>query len=186
MNRFVVTDTPLAGLRLVERRRLGDARGFLSRLFCAEELTAAGWTKPIAQINHTYTASQGTVRGIHFQYPPHAEMKLVCCLRGKVWDVAVDVRAGSPTFLQWHAVELSAENNLALLIPEGFAHGFQALSNDVELLYCHSADYVPAAEAGLNPVDVQLAITWPLTITELSPRDASHALIETGFEGVRL
>ena len=107
---------------------MGDARGFLSRLFCAEELRAAGWTGPIAQINHTHTARKGTVRGMHFQYPPHAEMKLVSCLRGEVWDVAVDIRAGSQTFLRWHAEILSADNGRALLIPQGFAHGFQALT----------------------------------------------------------
>lgn len=186
MSRFTVTDSPLSGLKLVERQRLGDARGFLSRLFCAEELAAAGWVKPIAQINHTYTATRGTVRGMHFQHPPYAEMKLVICIRGEVWDVVVDVRAGSPTFLQWHAEHLSTNNGRALLIPEGFAHGFQALTEDVELLYCHSAAYNASAEAGLNPQDARLAITWPLPITELSVRDAGHPLIETGVEGVSL
>ena len=126
MKRLAIADLPLAGLKRIERQRLGDARGFLSRLFCAEELAAAGWSKPIAQINQTFTAKRGTVRGLHFQYPPHAEMKLVSCLRGEVWDVAVDVRAGSKTFLRWHAERLSADNGCALLIPEGFAHGFQA------------------------------------------------------------
>ena len=186
MSRFAVTDLPLAGLKLVERQRMGDSRGFLSRLFCVEELAAAGWRKPIAQINHTYTATHGAVRGMHLQHPPHAEMKLVSCIRGEVWDVAVDVRSGSPTFLQWHAEHLSADNGRALLIPEGFAHGFQALTDDVELLYCHSAAYNASAETGLNPQDARLAITWPLPITELSARDAGHPLIETGFEGVSL
>jgi dTDP-4-dehydrorhamnose 3,5-epimerase len=196
MNRFAVNDLPLEGLKLIARLRIGDSRGFLSRLFCAEELAAAGWVKPIAQINHTYTAMRGTVRGMHFQRPPHAEMKLVTCIRGEIWDVAVDVRAGSPSFLHWHAERLSADNGRALLIPEGFAHGFQALTDDVELLYCHSAVYSASAEAGLNPLDARLAITWPLSITELSARDAAHPLIgtgdaahplvETGFEGVRL
>ncbi len=185
MNRFTVTDLPLSGLKLVERQRLGDSRGFLSRLFCAEELSAAGWIKPIAQINHTYTARRGTVRGMHFQHPPHIEMKLVSCIAGEVWEVAVDVRAGSPTFLRWHAERLSAENGRALMIPEGFAHGFQALTDDVELLYCHSAAYSSSAEGGLNPLDEHLAIAWPQSITELSARDAGHPLIETGFEGVR-
>lgn len=186
MSRFTVTGLPLGGLKLVERQRLGDSRGFLSRLFCVEELAAAGWTKPIAQINHTYTAARGTVRGMHFQRPPHAEMKLVSCIRGEVWDVAVDVRADSPTFLHWHAEHLSADNLRELLIPEGFAHGFQALTDDVELLYCHSAAYAHDAEAGMNPLDERLAIAWPLPITELSARDAAHPLTETGFEGVRL
>ena len=184
MSRFAVTALPLDGLKLIERQRLGDARGFLSRLFCAEELGMAGWVKPIAQINLTHTARRGTVRGLHFQRPPDAEMKLVSCIRGEVWDLAVDVRTGSPTYLQWHAERLTADNGHALLIPEGFAHGFQSLTDDVELLYCHSAAYNAASEAGLNPNDAGLAIRWPLAIAELSARDAAHPLIDATFEGV--
>ncbi len=184
MSRFEVIDTPLAGLRIVRRQRLGDSRGFLSRLFCAEELAATGFDRPIAQINHTFTARQGTVRGMHFQRPPHAEIKLVSCVRGEVWDVAVDVREGSPTFLRWHAARLSADNGQALLIPAGFAHGFQALTDDVELLYCHSAAHAAQAEAGLNPMDEQLAVEWPLAIAELSERDTRHPPITDTFQGV--
>jgi dTDP-4-dehydrorhamnose 3,5-epimerase len=186
VNRFTVTDLPLAGLKRIERQRLGDSRGFLTRLFCAEELAAAGWHKPIAQINYTFTGKRGTVRGMHYQSPPYAEMKLVTCMQGEVWDVAVDLRAGSPTFLQWHACPLSTDNHWALLIPEGFAHGFQALSDDVILLYCHSAAHSPEAEAALNAQDPRLAITWPQAITEISLRDAKHPLIDTQYEGVRL
>jgi len=184
MSLFAISDTPLAGLKVIERKCAGDGRGFLSRLFCAEELAAAGWKKPVVQINHTYTADRGTVRGMHFQLPPHAEMKLVSCLRGEVWDVAVDVRFDSPTFRQWHAVTLSAENHRALLIPEGFAHGFQALTDAVELLYCHSAAYAPDAEAGLNPLDERLAIAWPLPVTGTSVRDMAHPFIDEKFAGV--
>jgi dTDP-4-dehydrorhamnose 3,5-epimerase len=184
MSRFEVIDTPLAGLRLVKRQRLGDSRGFLSRLFCAEELAAAGFSEPIAQINHTFTARQGTVRGLHFQRPPHAEIKLVSCLRGEVWDVAVDLRADSPTFLRWHAAKLGADNGLALLIPKGFAHGFQALTGDVEMLYCHSTAYAEHAEAGLHPQDERLAIAWPLALAEMSARDAAHPRITETFRGV--
>ncbi|MDZ7804392.1 MAG: dTDP-4-dehydrorhamnose 3,5-epimerase family protein [Thiohalophilus sp.] len=128
MSRLQYSDTPLPGLRLIQRQRIGDHRGFMDRLFCAEELAEAGWVRPIAQINHTYTHRRGTVRGMHFQSPPHAEMKLVTCLRGAVWDVAIDLRPDSPTFLAWHGEELSPDNQRALLIPEGFAHGFQALT----------------------------------------------------------
>lgn len=186
MTRFVVTDLPLLGLKLVERQRIGDKRGFLSRLFCADELATVGWKKPIVQINLTHTAKRGTVRGMHFQQPPHAEMKLVSCIRGEVCDVVVDVRANSPTFLRWHAERLSADNGLGLLIPEGFAHGFQTLTDEVDLLYCHSASYCPLAEAGLNPQDTRLAIHWPLAITDLSPRDTAHPLIDIEFIGVFL
>lgn len=184
MSRFEVTDTPLTGLKLVQRQRLGDSRGFLSRLFCADELAAAGFDQPIAQINHTFTARQGTVRGMHYQRPPHAEVKLVSCVRGEVWDVAVDVREGSPTYLRWHAARLSADNGLALLIPRGFAHGFQALTDDVELLYCHSAAHAAQAETGLNPLDERLGIGWPLPMAELSTSDAGHARITDTFQGV--
>ncbi len=184
MSRFVITDLPLAGLKRIARQRLGDTRGFLARLFCADELRPAGWVKPIAQVNHTATARRGTVRGMHFQLPPHAEMKLVSCIRGAVWDVAVDVRAGSKTCLQWHAEPLSADNGYALLIPEGFAHGFQALTDDAELLYCHSAPYAADAEAGLDATDPRLAIAWPLPITERSARDAGLPAIGQGFAGV--
>lgn len=186
MSRFTLTPLPLAGLHLVQRHRLSDSRGDLSRIFCAQELSAIGWTQPIAQINHTRTARRGTVRGLHYQKPPHAEAKLVSCIRGEVWDLALDLRHGSATFLQWHAQRLSADNGCALLIPQGFAHGFQALSDDAELLYCHSAAYAPECEAGLNPTDPRLAIAWPLPVADLSPRDAAHAWLTTDFEGVFL
>ena len=114
MSRFLITDTPLIGLKRVQRQVLRDERGFLSRLFCADELHAAGWYGSVAQINHTCTRQAGTVRGLHYQKPPHAEIKLVSCLRGAVWDVAVDLRLGSPTFLRWHAELLSADNGRAL------------------------------------------------------------------------
>lgn len=186
MNRFTVSNLPMAGLKLVARQSLADGRGFLCRLFCFEELSAAGWRQPIAQVNHTYTAKRGTVRGVHYQTPPHTEMKLVTCIQGEVWDVAVDLRAGSSTFLHWHAEVLSATNNQALLIPEGFAHGFQTLTDDVTLLYCHSAAHRPDAEGALNAKDPRVAISWPLAITEISPRDATHPLLDRKFEGVWL
>ncbi len=184
MSDLLVTDLPLDGLRQVERCTVGDHRGFFARLFCAETLAATGWKKPIAQINHTHTAKQGMIRGLHFQYPPNAEIKLVSCIRGEIWDVAVDIRAGSPTFLHWHAVHLSRDNGRALLIPEGFAHGFQALTEDVEIVYCHSRAYSPESEGGLHPGDPRLDIPWPHPVTELSLRDGAHSLIAADFKGV--
>jgi dTDP-4-dehydrorhamnose 3,5-epimerase len=184
MSRFTINTLNLQGLKLIIRQGIGDERGFLFRIFCAEELAQAGWMKPIAQINHTYTQKKGTVRGMHFQHPPHSEMKLVTCLRGAIFDVAIDLRQGSPTFLSWHAERISAERAQALLIPEGFAHGFQALSDDVELLYCHSAPYASASDDGLNPLDPMLAIAWPEAITELSTRDRSHPMLPLSFEGL--
>lgn len=185
MSRFVIhTRLPLAGLALIERKALEDARGVFCRMFCAEELACAGWQQPIAQINHTITRQRGTVRGLHYQKSPHAEMKLVSCIRGEVWDVVVDLRRDSPTFLHWHAERLSAGNARSLLIPQGFAHGFQTLSDDVEMLYCHSAAYAPDFEQGLNPTDPRLAIAWPLPITGLSPRDTGHSLLTPAFAGL--
>jgi dTDP-4-dehydrorhamnose 3,5-epimerase len=176
----------MTNLKLVRRQRLGDTRGYLSRLFCSEELTAAGWQTPVAQINFSATSRCGTVRGMHFQYPPHAELKLVSCVRGVVWDVAIDLRAESPTFLQWHAEQLSSENGFAMLIPAGFAHGFQTLSDDAELLYCHSRAYQPEFEGALDALDPRLAISWPLNVTERSTRDCSHAPLANDFEGLHL
>ncbi|MCL2344232.1 MAG: dTDP-4-dehydrorhamnose 3,5-epimerase [Desulfobulbus sp.] len=184
MNRLHITDLPLPGLKLVERQRLGDARGYFSRLFCARELAECGWDKPIAQINFSHTAQCGTVRGLHYQLPPHAEKKLVQCLRGRIWDVAVDIRRGSSTFLHWHAETLSAENGRALLVPEGFAHGFQTLSDDVDLLYLHSEAYVPASEGGLHVNDPRLAIAWPLPMAALSDRDAGLPAASPDFGGI--
>ena len=186
MSRFTFSDLPLEGLKLIERQRLVDSRGYLSRLFCAKELSAAGWLVPVVQINNTFTARLGTVRGMHYQTPPKADMKLVTCIKGAVWDVAVDLRFGSPTFLNWHAEILSEDNNRTLLIPAGFAHGFQALSDEVNLLYCHSAPYTLGAEAAVNAKDKRLAINWPEVITEMSNKDESHPLIEDNFEGVCL
>lgn len=179
-----VSATPLEGVVVIELPTHGDDRGFLRRLFCTEALGAANWTKPVAQVNHTFTAAAGTVRGLHFQHPPHAEMKLVSCLRGEIWDVAVDLRRDSPTFLRWHAERLSAENRRALLIPEGCAHGFQTLSDACELVYCHSAAHAAAAEGGVRHDDPALGIGWPLPARNLSPRDLAHPLLAPGFVGL--
>ena len=184
MSRFTILDTPLADLKIVERRKMGDERGFLARLICTEELAAAGWRQPIAQINHTSTQQRGSVRGLHFQHPPHAEMKLVSCLQGAIWDVAVDLRAGSPTFLQWHAEELSATNQRALLIPEGFAHGFQTLCDGCELIYLHSVAYTQSAEAGIHAKDPTLAIAWPMAFSGFSLRDAQQPMLDSQFKGL--
>lgn len=184
MARFEFIPTPLAGLFAVQRQPVADSRGSLCRVYCAEEFAAAGVSALPAQINHTVTQRIGTVRGMHFQRPPHAETKLVSCLRGEVFDVAVDVRRGSPTFLKWHGEILSAANQRALLIPEGFAHGFQALTEDCELLYLTTALYTPMSEAALNAGDPRLAIAWPLPITHMSDRDWNHPMLTRDFEGL--
>jgi len=184
MAHFDFLPTPIAGLMLVQRQRLADHRGFLSRFYCAEEFKALGIHQAIAQINHTLTRNKGAVRGMHFQVPPHAETKLVSCLHGEVFDVAVDLRRNSPAFLQWHGAVLSAENQRSLLIPEGFAHGFQALVDDCELIYLHTVAYQPAAEGAVNARDPRLAIAWPQDITEMSERDRVHPMLAADFLGI--
>jgi len=174
----------LDGLVVVKRMKRRDERGFLERIYCNSELEAAGFGAPPVQINRTLTVDKGVARGLHYQIPPHAEKKLVSCLRGRVFDVAVDLRRNSPTFLQWHGEELSDENGAALAIPEGFAHGFQTLEENCEMLYLHSAAYAPHAEAGCNLLDKRLNIAWPLPIKSMSDRDAVLPSISDVFEGV--
>lgn len=185
-SRFDFLPTPLAGLTIICRRSHEDTRGSFSRLFCAEEFREIGLSGSIAQINHSVTRQTGAVRGLHFQNSPHAEIKIVSCLKGKVFDVAVDLRPGSPTFLRWRGEVLSAENRRALFIPKGFAHGFQTLEEDTELLYLHTDFYEPTAEGALNVADPRLDIAWPLPITELSERDRAHPFMGSEFAGVRL
>lgn len=184
MPRFSFVSTPLPGLQCVERLRLEDRRGFLSRIFCADEFSAAGFAMSVAQINHTLTQREGTVRGMHYQLPPFSEMKLVSCISGRVFDVAVDLRHDSPTFLRWHGEILSPDNRRALAIPEGFAHGFQTLDANCELLYLHSAPYRPEAERALNVCDPRLGIDWPLPIADMSERDGGHAMLNEEFIGI--
>src|SRR5262249_48876555 len=141
--RVIVDYTELPGVSIVDSTPFKDHRGAFARLFCERELASIIGERRIVQINHSRTATRGAVRGLHYQRPPDAEMKLVRCLKGRVWDVAVDLRRGSPTFLRWHAEELSAANGRMIAIPEGCAHGFQVLEPDSELLYLHTAFYNP-------------------------------------------
>lgn len=183
-SRFTAIPVDLPGPVLLERRAFSDERGYLTRLFDAGDLEAFGWDGPLMQVNETGTRFAGTVRGLHFQHPPHAEIKLVTCTAGRILDIAVDLRRGSPTFLRHVAVELSAENRRSFLIPRGFAHGFQALTDDVHLVYCHSAPHRAEAEGGLQPEDPALGIAWPLPVIGLSPRDRAHPLVTSDFTGV--
>lgn len=178
--------TSISGLVVVETPPLIDRRGAFTRLYCEHELASLIGTRRIVQINHSRTATIGAVRGLHYQHLPHAEMKLVRCLKGRVWDVAVDLRHNSPTFLGWHAEELTPTNARMFVIPEGFAHGFQVLEPESELLYLHTAFYTPGAEGGLRHDDPRLAIHWPLAVTDLSARDAAHPLINSDFSGIAL
>lgn len=184
MKRFVIEKTPVEDLQLIQRQPIGDERGYLERLFCIDDLKVIIGSRTVVQINHTMTAKVGTVRGIHYQKVPYSEMKLVSCLRGEVFDVAVDLRKDSPTFLKWHAEILSAQSFNTLCIPEGFAHGFQTLTHDCQLIYFHTAVYTPEAEAGLNALDPLLSISWPMPIKERSTRDQNHAMLTSDFSGL--
>ncbi|PUA45979.1 dTDP-4-dehydrorhamnose 3,5-epimerase [Pseudomonas protegens] len=186
MSEFQVLALPLAGLFEVRHKRFEDQRGHFSRLFCEGSLSAFGQPFHIRQINHSCTRERGSVRGLHYQTAARPEAKLITCLRGEVWDVAVDLRPESLTFLHWHAEHLRGGDGRSLLLPAGFAHGFQTLSEDAELLYLHSADYAPEHEAGLSVLDPRLAINWPLPVNNLSTRDASHPLLDAAFAGVSL
>lgn len=179
-----VLDTPLCGLKIVQSLPYIDDRGAFTRFFCAEGMLPLLGSRQIVQINHSKTTQAGTLRGLHFQHPPHSEVKMIRCLRGSVYDVAVDLRADSPTFLRWHAEELSQDDAKMLVIPEGFAHGFQALDSGSELLYLHTEAYHPTAEGGVRYDDPRVGINWPLPPTDLSPRDLTHPLLGTGFTGI--
>jgi dTDP-4-dehydrorhamnose 3,5-epimerase len=176
--------TPIDGLMVVCRNPVGDSRGFLERVYCNETLAQALRGARIEAVNRTVTFRRGTVRGLHFQHPPHAEDKVVACLRGEVFDVAVDLRRGSPTFLKWHAETLSQDNRRSLVIPRGFAHGFQALTDDCELLYLHTAAYRRESEGGIDALDPRIAVRWPIGITERSARDGQHPRLDDSFPGI--
>ena len=184
MSDLRLVSTPLGGLFSLEHRRHEDSRGIFSRLFCERTLSSLGSEFHIKQINHSRTLGEGSVRGLHYQCSGAREAKLITCLQGSVWDVVVDLRAGSPTFLHWHAEYLQAGDGRSILIPAGFAHGFQTLSAEAELLYFHSAEYAPAYESGISAKDPRLNITWPLPIINLSQRDKSHPTLDASFTGV--
>jgi dTDP-4-dehydrorhamnose 3,5-epimerase len=176
--RFEFTELRLAGLHIIDPKPIEDSRGNLTRFFCANEFEQLGFKRPIAQMNTTLTKQKGVVRGMHFQCAPHQEQKIVSCVSGAICDVVVDMREASPTYLQWHSEILSQDNKRSILIPEGFAHGFQTITKNCSLLYLHSEFYAPEAERGLRYNDPQLAIEWPEKVTFVSDRDKSHPFIE--------
>lgn len=170
--------TPIAGVWEVHTAPRSDARGSFTRLYCAEAFDAIAPGLRFVQVNHSITQQRGSVRGLHLQRAPAQEFKLVRCLRGRVFDVAADLRAGSPSFGCWFALELSEDNQRELLIPPGVAHGFQALSDDAQLLYQHSAAYAAHLEHGVRHDDPSLAIRWPLPVGRVSARDLSLPLLQ--------
>ena len=181
-----VMTTLIGGVTVVETTRANDERGSFTRFFCESELTPVLGKRRIVQINHSRTSSVGAVRGMHYQNSPHAEIKMIRCLKGCVWDVAVDLRQDSPTFLHWYAQELTPDNALMMVIPEGCAHGFQVMEAESELLYLHTEPYTPGAEGGVLHDDPAIRIDWPLAVTDLSERDQQHPSITKEFQGLVL
>ncbi|WP_207482594.1 dTDP-4-dehydrorhamnose 3,5-epimerase [Arenibaculum pallidiluteum] len=167
--RFV--DTELCDAWIVEPEPRPDHRGFFARTFCVREFTERGLETNFVQHSVSYSAARGTLRGLHFQRPPHGEVKIVRCLRGAIWDVIVDLRRDSPTYRRWQGFELSADNRRQLYVPRGFAHGFQALTDDTELGYMISAFHAPEAASGLRHDDPAFAIPWPLPVAAISAAD---------------
>ncbi len=169
--RFIRTDVP--GAWIIEPEPIRDARGSFERTFCEREFAAAGLETRFPQHSTSVSLSAGTVRGLHFQAPPHAEAKVVSCGRGAILDVIVDLRRSSPAFGSWTSVELTAANRRRLYVPEGVAHGFQTLTDDVIVDYLISAFYAPGAAGGVRYDDPRLRIPWPLAVSAISERDAT-------------
>lgn len=174
---MIFTETPIAGSYVITPAPRGDHRGWFMRTFDQKAFIAKGLCGNWAQMNHSMTVQTGSIRGMHFQHAPAAEVKLVRCVAGRVFDVLVDLRPDSPTRWQWFGTELSAQNQQMLYIPEGCAHGFQTLAPNCELIYCHSAAYSPEHEGGIRYNDPTINITWPLPVVDISERDL-------GFENV--
>lgn len=181
---MIFTETSLKGSYIIDLEPLADERGWFARTYCKNEFNAIGHTKEWVQLNHSFTRQKGTIRGMHYQLPPFSEIKLVRCIAGAVYDVIIDVRKGSPTFLNYFGAELSATNKKMIYIPEGFAHGFQALTDDCELIYHHSQFYAPGVETGIKYDEPTINIEWPLPVQIISARDNSHPLIDVNFKGL--
>ena len=170
-------ETSLPGVFHIDMQPIEDSRGYFSRFWCRKELQDHGLDFEVAQINTSFSASAGTLRGLHYQRDPYGEAKFVACTRGSVFDVAVDVRPNSPNYLQWFGIELTADNDRLLFIPAGFAHGYQVLEDSTKLLYLVSEFYTPDAEAGLRYDDPAIGIEWPQDVTSVSEKDTQWPLI---------
>lgn len=180
-----ILPTKFKDLYIIEPNSFKDERGIFSRIFCEDELKDI-FKFNIKQINHSVTNKKGTVRGLHFQYEPYSEIKMVKCIKGAILDIVVDIRGDSLTFLQHFSVELTKQNQKMIYIPKGFAHGFQTLKDNTELLYFHSSVYVPQNEGALNINDPTLNIKLPLEISSISNKDKTHKFIDKEFKGVQI
>ena len=182
--KMLFTETSLKGCYLIDIEPLEDERGWFVRTYCKNEFNTIGHSKEWVQLNHSLTRLKGTIRGMHYQLPPFSEIKLVRCIAGSVYDVIIDLRKGSHTFLNYFGAELSSKNKKMIYIPEGFAHGFQTLTDDCELIYHHSQFYSPGVEAGIKYDDTKVNIEWPLPVKSVSARDNSHLFINNNFKGL--
>ena len=176
----------LNGSYVIDIFPVEDERGWFVRTFCKNEFNKIGHSKEWVQMNHSYTNEAGTIRGMHFQKQPFSEIKLIRCISGKIFDVIIDLRQNSETFLKWFGIELSAENKKMIYIPEGFAHGFQTLTDNCQLIYQHTAFYTPGFEEGIKYDDKKINIIWPLTVTKISERDNNHPWLGSNFEGLNI
>jgi dTDP-4-dehydrorhamnose 3,5-epimerase len=181
---MIFSETILKGSFLIDLHIFEDERGWFGRTFCKNEFEKIGHVKEWVQLNHSFTKQKGTIRGMHFQLTPFSEIKMVRCIAGAVYDVMVDLRKDSSTFLKSFGAELSANNKKMIYIPEGFAHGFQTLSDDSELIYHHTEFYKPSVESGLKYDDPKLNIDWPLAVTNISDRDKQHDFLKDNFIGI--
>ena len=181
-----ISQNPIANAFLIEPEPHLVHRGMFARIFCQDEFRQIGHYKKIVQINHSLTRKKGSIRGMHVQYPPKAEIKIVKCLRGSVFDVLADLRRNSTSFLQWYGEILSAKNLKMMYIPEGCVHGFQSLEENTELLYLHTEYYSPEHEGGVRYDDPLVNITWPLEATEISSKDLSYPLLPEDYKGIIL
>ncbi|MHB1647043.1 MAG: dTDP-4-dehydrorhamnose 3,5-epimerase [bacterium] len=185
MERFVFKNTSIEGLYTIKPKLLQDNRGFFERIYCKKEFKSV-LKKDIKQVNYSLTKTKGSIRGMHYQNPPMAEAKIIKCVRGSIYDVAVDLRKGSPTFLKWHAEIISENNPRMFFVPEGFAHGFQTLKDNTELIYFHTEYFSEKHYKGIKYNDPRIAIKWELELTEISDKDMSHPLIKKDFDGIVL
>ncbi|AXE16425.1 dTDP-4-dehydrorhamnose 3,5-epimerase [Runella rosea] len=183
---MIFEETPLKNSYVISLQSFSDNRGWFTRTFCKKDFEKIGHSEEWVQLNHSFTVTKGAIRGMHFQYPPHSEIKMVRCISGGVLDVIVDIRKGSPTFLQHFSIELSAINKKMLYIPKGFAHGFQTLSDNCELIYHHTMYYEKNSEGALRYDEPLLSIKWPLEPTDISERDLNHQYLTRSFEGIDL
>ena len=181
---MIFNETPLKGCFVITPEPFTDERGWFARTYCKNEFNTIGHQGEWLQLNHSFTRQAGTIRGMHYQLPPFSEIKLVRCIAGAVYDVVIDLRKGSSTFLHWLGVEISAANKKMIYIPEGFAHGFQALEDNSELIYHHTQFYTPGDEGGIRYNEPKVKIKWPIVVAGISERDGHHPFLGENYKGI--